>query len=191
MKNSSNYSVSKLEKFQRINLNRMIKKIIVSILCSLMFIGAFAQNKPKSKKAEDVYHWRIQQEELDGVYIPKDLAECFIELDKKVTANSKAKFKEVDEKLAMQKLHYSLGRWIWYNWGLYEGSRLSVYMNKVGVNHPEDMADFIVVAYHRHLNKKPLEAKELVEFFQERRKTEKEEREKEREAKERQNQGKQ
>ena len=53
------------------------------------------------------------------------------------------------------------------------------------------MADFIVVAYHRHLNKKSLDAKELVEFFQERRKKEKEEREKEREAKERQNQGKQ
>ena len=143
-----------------------------------MIIGAFAQNKPRSNKPEDVYHWRIQQAELDGVYIPKDLAECFIELDKKISTNSKTKFKEVDEMLAMKKLHYSLGRWIWYNWGLYEGSRLSVYMNKIGMHQPEDMADFIVVAYHRHLNKKPLDAKELVEFFQERRRKEKEEREK-------------
>ena len=156
-----------------------------------MFVMAVAQkpdiinnpNKPKSNKPEDVYHWRIGQEELDGVYIPADIAECFIELDKKVSTASKTKFKSADEMFVMQKLHYSLGRWIWYNWGFYEGSRLSVYMNKVGVHQPEDMADFIVVAYHRHLNEKPLNAKELVEFFQERKKRELEAKEKAREEK--------
>lgn len=151
----------------------MSNKITALLFGALIFAGAL-QAQPKSQKPEDIYHWRIKQEKLHGVYIPKDLSECFTELNKKISKTSKAKFKEVDEMVAMKKLHFSLGRWIWYNWGFYEGSRLSVYMNKMGVNHPEDMADFIVVAYHRYLNKKPIEAKKLVEFFQERRKKAKE-----------------
>ena len=169
----------------------MTKRIIISFFCSLMFVMTFAQkpdvvinpNKPKSNKPEDIYHWRIKQEKLDNVYIPADLAECFIELDEKISAASKTKFKSVDELTVMRKLHYSLGRWIWYNWGFYEGSRLSVYMNKVGVHQPEDMADFIVVAYHRHLNEKPLDPKQLVEFFEVRSKREKEAKEKARQEK--------
>jgi len=151
----------------------MSKKIIALVFGTLLVVGAL-QAQPKSQKPEDVYHWRIKQDKLSGVYIPKDLSECFTELNKKITPSSKAKFKKVDEIAAMEKLHFSLGRWIWYNWGFYGGSRLSVYMNKVGVSHPEDMADFIVVSYHRFLNKKPLDAKKLVEYFQERRKKEKE-----------------
>ncbi len=150
----------------------MSKQIIVFIFSSLLLVGA-TQAQPLSQKPEDIYRWRVKQDKLAGIYIPKDLAECFIELDKKVSKGSKAKFKSIDEMTAMTKLHYSLGRWIWYNWGFYEGSRLSVYLNKVGVKHPEDMADFIVVAYHRHLNKTPLEGKELVEFFKKRRAKEK------------------
>jgi hypothetical protein len=73
----------------------------------------------------------------------------------------------MDEAAASKNLHYSLGRWIWYNWSLYEGSRLSIYMNKVGVNHPEDMAQVILITYHRYLNKKPLDAKVLTEMIRE------------------------
>jgi hypothetical protein len=165
-----------------------MKKIIVSTFCSLMVVMAFGQqpmntNKPRSNKPEDVYNWRILQEELDGVYIPADIAECFIELDKKISVDSKAKFMAADELTVMRQLHYSLGRWIWYNWGFYEGSRLSVYMNKVGVKQPEDMADFIIVAYHRYLNKKPIEPAQLVAFFIERKKREEAEREKARQGK--------
>ncbi len=159
----------------------MSEKIITLLFCSLILVGGL-QAQPNSQKPEDVYHWRIKQEKLDGVYIPKDLGECFTELNDKVSKASKAKFKSVDEKVAMQQLHFSLGRWIWYNWGFYGGSRLSVYMNKVGVKHPEDMADFIIVAYHRHLNKKPIEPQQLVDFFQKRREKEKEQLKKKREA---------
>ena len=67
----------------------------------------------------------------------------------------------MDEAEANKRLHFSLGRWIWHNWSFYEGSRLSVYLNKVGVNHPEDMAQVILITYHRYLNKKPLQVKEL------------------------------
>lgn len=151
----------------------MVKKIIASFFCCVLLAG-FAYAQPKSQKPEDVYHWRIKQEKLDNVYIPKDIAECFVELNNKISKDSKEKFLSVNEYVAMTKLHYSLGRWIWYNWGLYEGSRLSVYMNKVGIKQPEDMADFIVVAYHRYLRKEPINPEELVTFFTERSRKEKE-----------------
>lgn len=116
---------------------------------------------------EKQYQQRIKKDVINGVYIPADLAECFVELNKKISKESKAKFKVMSEAEAATKLHFSLGRWIWHNWSFYEGSRLSVYLNKVGVHHPEDMARLIIITYHRYLNKKPLEVKELAEKINE------------------------
>ena len=112
-------------------------------------------------KQEQDYQRRIKKAYLNKVYIPKDLGECIVELNKLVSRESKAKFKKMPEAAAKVKLHFSLGRWIWHNWSLYEGSRLSVYFNKMKINHPEDMATFVVIAYHRYLNKKEIKAKEL------------------------------
>ena len=112
---------------------------------------------------EKQYQQRIKKDIINGVYIPADLAECFMELNKKISKESKAKFKIMPEAEAATKLHFSLGRWIWHNWSFYEGSRLSVYLNKVGVHHPEDMAQLIIITYHRYLNKKPLEVKAVAE----------------------------
>jgi hypothetical protein len=81
---------------------------------------------------------------------------------------------KMDEVTASKGLHFSLGRWIWHNWSFYEGSRLSVYMNKVRVNHPEDMAQVILITYHRYLNKKPLDVKALTIMIREARDKERE-----------------
>lgn len=117
----------------------------------------------QKNNAEKQYQQRIKKDVINGVYIPVDLADCFVELNKKISKESKAKFRAMPEKTASQNLHFSLGRWIWHNWSFYEGSRLSVYLNKVGVNHPEDMAQLIIITYHRYLNKKPLEVKAVAE----------------------------
>ena len=134
----------------------------------LLFLGCtitgFSQKKPQKRdKQEQDYQRRIKKAYINKVYIPKDLGDCFIQLNKLTNRESRAKFKAMPEAAAKVKLHYSLGRWIWYNWSLYEGSRLSVYFNKMKVNHPEDMATFIIVAYHRFLNKKDIEAKALAQ----------------------------
>lgn len=122
------------------------------------------------------YDWRIRQEVLYGVYIPKDVPETFIQLNRLIDEKSKAKFKSMPEDQVDTKLFFSLGRWMTYNWSLYDGSRLSVHMQGLGIHHPEDMARFIMIAYHRSLNKKPLEIKELIEAFKEKEKRQKEER---------------
>ena len=64
--------------------------------------------------------------------------------------------------MAVKKLHFSLGRWIIHNWGFYGGSRMSHYIKELGITHPDDQAKFIILSYHRYLNKKPLQVKEQV-----------------------------
>ncbi len=114
-----------------------------------------------AQDTEATYQSRIKKETINGVYIPADISECFTELNRLVSKEARAKFQAMPENEARVRLHFSLGRWIWHNWSFYEGSRLSVYLNKVGVHHPEDMATFIIVSYHRYLNKKPLEPQAL------------------------------
>ncbi len=121
---------------------------------------------------EAAYKKRIQKPYLNEVYIPADMAEAFAEFNRLIDQDSKKKFKSVPEDIAARKLHFSFGRWMTVNWSFYEGSRFSHYLKQVGVTHPDDMARFVIISYHRYLNKKPLDVKEQVTFYQEKRKAE-------------------
>ncbi len=122
------------------------------------------------------YEWRIRQEVLYGVYIPKDVNEALIILSKLTDEESKTKFKNLSEKEAVQKLFFSFGRWMTYNWSFYDGSRLSVQLGNMGVHSPEDMCRFLMILFHRSLNKKPLEIKKTLAEIHEKEKRQKEER---------------
>lgn len=140
---------------------------------------AFAQlAKPAETEAEfeKNYQWRIKQERLDGIYIPKDLVNAFEELNRLIEPSAKATFKSATEDEVVHKLFFSLGRWISQKWGFYEGSRLSHYLKSLGVSYPEDMSQVVIVSYHRYLNKKPLEIKVQIEAIKEKRQQENEER---------------
>jgi len=78
---------------------------------------------------------------------------------------TRAEFQLLPEVRAGRKFY--LVMWIVNNWGFYEGSRLSHYIRQLGITHPEHMAHFLIMTYHRHLNKKDLGLKERVEFYQE------------------------
>lgn len=120
------------------------------------------------------YERRIRQEYLNGVYIPKDLTDAFVALNELIDEASRAKFKAVSEETAATKLHFSFGRWMIRNWGFYEGSRLSHFIREnLGIYHPDDMARFIIITYHRSLNRQPLEVKELLKVFHEKQEREK------------------
>ncbi|MFN7117205.1 MAG: DUF6794 domain-containing protein [Saprospiraceae bacterium] len=148
-------------------------KWLLAALLLLSGIAAHAQEPAQTKEEfEKNYQQRIRQEVLYGQYIPKDLNDAFVELSKRIDAESKAKFKSVSEDEAVHKLYFSLGRWIIENWGFYGGSRLSHYLREMGIAHPEDMAQFIIVSYHRSLNRKELKIKEQIEHYQEKRKKE-------------------
>jgi hypothetical protein len=146
-------------------------KIIIILLLSNNYCLRAQQVKDAFEKN---YEWRIRQEYLYEVYIPKDVPDAFTQLNRLIEEPSKAKFKTMTEEEAAKKLFFSLGRWITHNWGLYEGSRLSYHIQQMGIHHPDDMTRFIIIAYHRSLTQKPLEIKELIKKFQEKETLEKE-----------------
>lgn len=149
--------------------SRKIGFLLPSLLlgCALPLFSQVEKPAETEEEYEAVYQKRIQQEEIDGVYIPRDLVDAFTQLNQLIDEESKRKFRSVDEEEAARKLHFSLGRWITHNWGFYEGSRLSHYIRKIGIYHPEDMARFIIISYHRYLNKKDLDIKGQLSYYQE------------------------
>ncbi|MEO1257837.1 MAG: DUF6794 domain-containing protein [Bacteroidota bacterium] len=152
-----------------------MKDFITTFFAFLLFsASAFAQQKedPYQKK----YEWRIRQEVLYGVYIPKDVNEAILVLNKLTDTESKAKFKNMSEEEAVTKLFFSLGRWISYNWSFHDGSRLAVVLQKMGIYRPDDMSRFIMILFHRSLNKRPLEIKALLKIFHEKAELERNER---------------
>lgn len=142
-----------------------------SLIFFLMLSGLWLSAQPPVNESDydKTYKSRISKDVLYGVYIPEDLTDAFIQLNKLIDKESKAKFKNMPEAAAAVKLHFSFGRWIIHNWGFYGGSRLSHYLNNMGVYNPDEMAKFIIITYHRNLNRKPLEVKKLLETFKEER----------------------
>ncbi len=142
-------------------------KLFTAIILTFFLLPCFSQNgSGHSDPYEKAYQDRIKKTTLNGVYIPKDLTDCFIQLNRLTDDESKAKFKNMPEEDASRKLHFSLGRWMIYNWSFYEGSRLSVYLSKLGLSNPDDMAQFIIITYHRNLNRKKLDIKPLIDHYQ-------------------------
>lgn len=83
------------------------------------------------------------------IVIPKNLDEAIAVLDKELSRNDK-KFLLVEGALAA---HHSLGRWIRNNWGLWESSELKGVLMDKGFNHPDDMSNYIIEEYIKHLKK--------------------------------------
>lgn len=126
--------------------------------------------KPQQKEnhiVDSIYKARISAPELFGTYIPKDLFDCFKELDKRMDESAKEKFMAFSDAEVDPRTHGTLGRWIDHNWSLRAGSRLSHYFNKMGVPHHDYMVGVIIQSYHRHLHGRDLEIKEQVERFRE------------------------
>jgi hypothetical protein len=156
----------------------MKKRVFVLLpILGLLCQGLIAQNTneepgPPSTEAEfeQQYQDRIRKEMLNGVYVPKNLEDAMLELDKRVSPEARLKFKALPEDSVCVIMHNRLGQWMILNWGFYGGSRLSHYLRSAGVTFPDDMADFLILAYHRRQNAKPIGIKELATDFRERRK---------------------
>jgi hypothetical protein len=132
-----------------------------------------AAAKPQKDLYQKEYEERIRKTELNGVYIPKDLFDAMDQLDKLIDEPSRAKFKQVSEEEAVRRLYFSLGRWIWVNWSLLDGSRLSEYFREYGLHHGEDIATLIIRSYHRKLNGKDIDFKGQIAVLKEKYEAEK------------------
>lgn len=150
---------------------------LLAFLCAASAV--FSQKKEEikgppnnEKEFEAQYQERIKQEKLFGVYIPKNLEDALKELDKKIAPEYKERIKALPEERVCEVLHNRLGSWMIINWGFYEGSRFSHYLRSAGVTFPDDMADFVLLAYHRRLNGKPIEIKPMALAFKDMRQEE-------------------
>ena len=142
----------------------LIAKHLLFVFLCFLSISLFAQPTTQKKNtAEEAYQKRIIQQNLGGVYIPKDLSDAFVQFNKLIEKPTIEKFRSLPEEEADRRLHNGFGKWISFNYSFYEGSRFSVYLNKLGLYDPDDMITFVITTYHRNLNKKKLDVKPLLE----------------------------
>jgi len=111
------------------------------------------------------FQTNAQKFNSDGLYIPKDLNDSFIELDKMLSVKFRDSVKIIPEDDFTADQHFRLGIWMRNNWGLWKGSRLKKYFNKKGISHPDDMSGVILHCYHRYLNKKDLELDKQIKIY--------------------------
>lgn len=120
-------------------------------------MGVAMAQTANSYEAE--YAKRIKLESINGVYIPTDLYDAFAELTRLSIAAELEKFKNAPDSV-IYKSHFGLKKWVQLNWGLDDGSRISDYLKQRGISFPDDMANIIVLMFHRHLNNQPLNLEE-------------------------------
>jgi hypothetical protein len=114
-------------------------------------------NKYKLKQEEEkkVHEQKLQKDTINGVYIPKNLEDCFIQLDKLLSDEDKQYIKQLKDRKETIELHFGLGTWIRNNWGVWGGSRLQKYMlDRENVGHPDGMSAIILEFYYDWLNGK-------------------------------------
>ena len=122
------------------------------------------------KKIED--KWRSEDkvrfitDSLRGEYIPKDIEDCFKQIDSFWDDSTKIQVKQWTEDQFSAKAHFGFGMWMRNNWQLWGGSRLSKYFNEMGIYHPDDMSGIILDSYHRYLTGKDILLENQIEYYQ-------------------------
>ncbi len=149
--------------------------IVLFILPQLIFgQDIFVDKDAPVLTQEEKYAQNIKLEYINDVYIPKDVADAMSEIDRLSDETGRSRLLETDEQTAADVLVMGLGKWLIVNWNFYDGSRLSHKLKDYGVSHPDDMAKFLIVSYHRHLRQVPQELEERGKVFYDQRKKEQE-----------------
>lgn len=120
----------------------------------------------KQKNAEEKDKIKFITDTINGIYIPKDLEDCFVQINSFWNDSTKIQVKNWEEKEFAGKVHLGFGMWMRNNWRLWGGSRLSKYFNDLGIHHPDDMSGIILDSYHRHLNNKEIKLEEQIKYYQ-------------------------
>lgn len=104
---------------------------------------------------------------INGIYIPKDLEDCFSQLNSFWNDSVKLSIKTMKEDEFVAESHFGIGMWMRNNWGLWSSSRLSSYFSDLYVFHPDDMSGIILRSYHRKLNNREIKLEEQIRLYQE------------------------
>ena len=88
----------------------------------------------------------------DMTYIPKDLGDCLVRLDKTLKKKEKEEIKSLPDRDDMFMYHFSLGAYLRNKWKLWDDSVLRSYFLERYIFHADDMSTIILVHYHDWLN---------------------------------------
>lgn len=109
---------------------------------------------------------RFTTDSLRGAYIPKDIKDCFRQIDSFWDDSTKVQVKQWTEDEFSGKVHMGFGMWLRNNWQLWGGSRLSKYFNDLGIYHPDDMSGIILDSYYRYLTGKEIKFDDQIKYYQ-------------------------
>lgn len=121
-----------------------------------------ARGDSLAQVSERVHRRNLVADSIDRVYIPRDLRDCFVQLDRMLSETDKQELKHPDAEHGLGRFHFGLGLWMRNNWQLWGGSRLQQYFERLGITHPDNMSGIILGAYSDYLNGKALDEKSLV-----------------------------
>jgi hypothetical protein len=95
------------------------------------------------------YQEALKRDSVNGKYIPSNLFDCLIELDKMLSKKQKLYIK----KNGTLGLHMTLGMFLRNRWQLWGGSRLKKYFDDIngGWMHPDSMSGTILRQYEKWL----------------------------------------
>ncbi|KAF0196860.1 MAG: hypothetical protein FD166_2138 [Bacteroidetes bacterium] len=133
--------------------------LIVFLMLSVNVIG-FCQSSVDTLEAE-----KYNTDSLNGIYIPKDLNDCFNQIDGFWNDSIKNQVKSWTEEEFCANAHFGFGMWMRNNWGLWGGSRLQAYFNDKGIYHPDDMSGIILTSYYRYLKGDKIELKKQIKSY--------------------------
>jgi hypothetical protein len=114
--------------------------------------AAKQEKKQEIIKEREAYKNRIVADSINGMYIPKNLEECFLELNKLLKPKDIETIKNLKDRNEMILYHHGFGTWLRNNWGFWGGSRLQQYLMAKGLTHPDDMSATILEFYYDWLN---------------------------------------
>jgi hypothetical protein len=103
----------------------------------------------RRERYNEEYSFRMKADTLNGIYIPKDLPDCFMQLDKLLSTEDRRKIKEfINREVAGKECYAALGSWMKNKWGLLKGSRLQQYFLDNNITYPESMSVVILEFYY-------------------------------------------
>ncbi|MEI8188695.1 MAG: DUF6794 domain-containing protein [candidate division NC10 bacterium] len=97
---------------------------------------------------------RRDRDSPTGIYVPRDLEEALVELDRALPACFIPQFL----KNGPRTYHHSIGMWVRNSYGLWakESPLAEYFQREYGLNHPDDMSSVILMSYYRRLRREPL-----------------------------------
>ena len=120
----------------------MKKAILIMVLMTSAVFGTDAQN--------------------DKSYIPRDLEEAVLALDKLISEEGKDELCKMGEDEFLTATHLGIGMYLRNEWGLWKNSELRKYFRRRGIFHPDDMSGEILKSYYKFLCQRPWNVTNLV-----------------------------